>query len=66
MGRARQRWQGRWAGKKYGKLGGRPQVVATAEQRTEIENLAAQGWGRRAIANRLLVSERLVRNVLFS
>jgi hypothetical protein len=64
-GRARQQWFGRWAGK-YGHLGGRPRVALTEAQRAEIAQLDAQGWGRRAIANRLLVSEWAVRNALES
>jgi hypothetical protein len=63
-GRARQRWYGRWAGRKYGHLGGRRRVEVSDTQTAEIMNLANQGWGRRAIASRLLVSERAVRNVL--
>jgi hypothetical protein len=51
---------------RYGALGGRPSSAVTDAQRTEIEQLAAQGWGRRAIANRLLISERAIRNVLSS
>jgi hypothetical protein len=62
-GRARQVYSGRWAGK-YGHLGGRPRGELSDAQVAEIKSLAGQGWGRRAIANRLLVSERLVRNVL--
>ncbi len=65
-GRARQRWLGRWAGRTHGHLGGRPRVTATDAQVVEIRKLAENGWGRRAIASRLLVSERLVRNVLDS
>jgi DNA-binding NarL/FixJ family response regulator len=33
-------------------------------EREQIKQLRAQGWGRRAIASRLRVSERAVRNVL--
>ena len=62
--RGRQRWLGRWKGREYGALGGRPRVSVSEEQRNEIEKLAEQGWGRRAIAGRLLVSERAVRHVL--
>jgi DNA-binding NarL/FixJ family response regulator len=39
-------------------------LTASPELIAEIRKLAAGGWGRRAIANRLKVSERLVRNVL--
>jgi DNA-binding XRE family transcriptional regulator/endogenous inhibitor of DNA gyrase (YacG/DUF329 family) len=67
-GRARQRWGGRWAATRPPGPGARPRghppVLVTDEQRTEILNLAAQRWGRRAIANRLGLSERAVRNVL--
>jgi hypothetical protein len=49
---------------RYGALGGRPPSVVTEAQRQEIEQLASQGWGRRAISNRLLISERAIRNVL--
>jgi len=62
-GHSRQVYLGRAAGK-FGKLGGRQLVPITHEQRTQIANLAANGWGRRAIANRLSVSERAVRNVI--
>jgi len=65
-GRSRQVWLGRWEGRKYGALGGRPVASVSEAQRAEIEELAAKGWGRRAIANRLLLSERAVRNVLSS
>jgi hypothetical protein len=65
-GRTKQIWLGRWEGRRYGKLGGRPEATLTAAQRAEVERLRAQGWGRRAIAGRLLVSERAVRNVLGS
>jgi hypothetical protein len=69
-GRGRQRWLGRWNATKAPGPGasarGRPRVQVTAEQRAEIETLAAVGWGRRAIAGRLLVSERAVRHVLES
>jgi DNA-binding XRE family transcriptional regulator len=67
-GRARQGWIGRADARKPPKPGararGRERLTATDEQRAEIEKLAAQGWGRRAIANRLLLSERLIRNIL--
>jgi hypothetical protein len=65
-GRARQHWFGRWGGQKAGHLGGRPSALLSDEQQSEIKKLAAQGWGRRAIANRLLVSEWAVRNALSS
>jgi hypothetical protein len=69
-GRARQRWLGRWAATKPPGGGaqprGRPRIDATAEQQLEIEKLAAIGWGRRSIASRLKVSERMVRHVLES
>jgi hypothetical protein len=63
-GQARQRWLGRWEGRRSGKLGGRPKTQLTDEQVTEARRLAGQGWGRRPIATRLGVSERAVRNVL--
>jgi hypothetical protein len=63
-GRSRQIWLGRWGGRDAGKLGGRPRISVSDEQRLEIERLAGQGWGRRAIASRLFVSERAVRSVL--
>jgi hypothetical protein len=47
-----------------GRPRGRERLVATDGQKAEIEKLAAAGWGRRAIANRLQLSERLVRNIL--
>jgi hypothetical protein len=59
-GRARQRCIGRWEGSK----GGRPSVSVTDAQRAAIEQLADAGWGRRAIADRLLISERAIRNAL--
>jgi hypothetical protein len=54
------KWGRRWNGMR----GGRPRATVTDTQRAEIESLAALGWGRRAIATRLLVSEWAVRNVL--
>jgi hypothetical protein len=63
-GLTRQRWLGRWEGRRFGELGGRPRASVSEVQRDEIQNLSDQGWGRRAIASRLLVSERAVRNVL--
>jgi DNA-binding XRE family transcriptional regulator len=67
-GRARQRWGGRWNATKPPAPGarprGRPASELTDDQRAEIRRLVARGWGRRAIANQLLVSERAVRNVL--
>lgn len=66
-GKARSVWGGRWAATKPPSPGapprGRPAVGVTAEQESEIRRLRAQGWGRRAIASRLLVSEWAVRNV---
>jgi hypothetical protein len=41
---------------------GRQPLAATDEQKDEIRTLTAAGWGRRAIATRMRVSERLVRN----
>jgi DNA-binding XRE family transcriptional regulator len=64
--RARQRHVGRWEGRKYGQLGGRPAAQLTDEQRIEVKRLSAKGWGRRAIANRLAVSEWAVRTVIAS
>jgi hypothetical protein len=63
-GLTRQRWIGRWAGRAAGHLGGRPRVSVSDEQRLDIQKLDSLGWGRRAIASRLLLSERAVRNVL--
>jgi DNA invertase Pin-like site-specific DNA recombinase len=63
-GRIAQRWLGRWDGRAFGHLGGRPKAIATEAQSVEIYRLAASGWGRRAIATRLRLSERLVRNAL--
>ena len=37
---------------------GRERLTATDKQRADIENLAAAGWGRRAIANKMQLSER--------
>jgi DNA invertase Pin-like site-specific DNA recombinase len=69
-GWARQRLLGRWSGSKPPSVGarprGRPKVIANEAQAAEIQRLAASGWGRRAIASRLCLSERLVRNVLDS
>lgn len=62
-GRARQVWLGRAAGR-FGRLGGRPSVLVTDEQRSEIGTLAARGWGRRAIASRVVLSESAVRKAL--
>jgi transposase len=67
-GRARQTLGGRigsrWPPAPGGRPRGRPLLTASPELIAEIRKLAAGGWGRRAIANRLKVSERLVRNVL--
>ena len=63
-GRTRQRWLGRWEGQRFGTLGGRPQVALSPEQAAEMEKLITRGWGRRAIASKLLVSERAVRKAL--
>jgi hypothetical protein len=49
---------------RYGALGGRPRTEVTDAQRSEIRDLSERGWGRRAIASRLLLSPRAVRNVL--
>ncbi len=62
-GRTRQVLLGRAAGK-FGKLGGRPRILITHEQRAEIAKFAAMGWGRRAIASRMLLTERAVRQTL--
>ncbi len=64
--RIRQKALGRLLGAPAGRLGGRPRVTLTEAQRAEVAQLDAQGWGRRAIANRLLVSEWAVRNALES
>jgi hypothetical protein len=67
-GGGRQRWHGRWSGAKPPAPGapprGRPRVLLSVEQRAAIGKLAALGWGRRAIASRLGVSEHVVRQVL--
>jgi hypothetical protein len=63
-GRVAQRWLGRWKGREHGASGGRPRLVATEPEHAEIRRLAGQGWGRRAIASRLRLSEWLVRTVL--
>jgi hypothetical protein len=63
-GRVAQRWLGRWKGREHGSNGGRPRLVATAPEQAEIRRLADQGWGRRAIATRLRLSEWFVRTVL--
>src|SRR5439155_6050228 len=63
-GRARQRWKGRWGGRSAGHLGWRPRVSVTEEQKNEIVRLRALGWGRRAIARRVLVGEHAVRLTL--
>ncbi len=65
-GLARQRWKGRWGGRAYGHLGGRPKVAASDEQVAEVRRLAAIGWGRPAIASHLELSEWLVRKILDS
>jgi transcriptional regulator with XRE-family HTH domain len=62
--KARQVWFGRKKGREAGHLGGRPAAALTDIQRAEVEKLHARGWGRRAIANHLVVSERAVRNAL--
>jgi DNA-binding NarL/FixJ family response regulator len=51
-------------GRKKGASGGRPAVAVPPEKRDDVVELANQGWGRRAIASRLLISERAVRNLL--
>jgi transcriptional regulator with XRE-family HTH domain len=62
-GRARQRHKGRLGGLEAPK-GGRPRVSVTNEQKDEIAKLRDLGWGRRAIANRVLAGERAVRLTL--
>jgi hypothetical protein len=37
---------------------GRERLTATDKPRADIANLAAAGWGRRAIANKMQLSER--------
>ncbi len=61
---ARQRWIGRLEGRRFGRLGGRPPVRLSDEQLARVKRLRASGWGRRAIATHLGVSERAVRNAL--
>jgi DNA-binding CsgD family transcriptional regulator len=65
-GRARQRNLGRMHADKPPSIGarprGRPAAELTAAQRAEVQLLQTQRWGRRAIARRLGVSERAVRN----
>lgn len=67
-GRTRQTWLGKANSTKAPGPGaqrrGRPAVEATAEQVAMIHKLRGAGWGRRAIASRLRLGERLVRNVL--
>jgi hypothetical protein len=69
-GRTRQKWKCIQNATKAPRPGalprGRERLAATDEQRAEIERLSAAGWGRRAIANRMQLSERLVRNTLAS
>jgi hypothetical protein len=65
-GRGRQKWLGRWGGREAGKLGGRPRSDLTPAQLAKVQRLAEQGWGRRAIASRVRVTERAVRNALSS
>jgi transposase len=65
-GRARQRWFGRWAGREAGKLGGRPRSEPPPEQVAEVLRLADQGWGYRAIMDRLGLTEHRVRSILRS
>jgi DNA-binding NarL/FixJ family response regulator len=64
--RAKQIWFGRKKGSEAGHLGGRPMATLTDEEKAKVARLASRGWGRRAIATQLLVSERAVRNVLDS
>jgi transcriptional regulator with XRE-family HTH domain len=66
IGPIRQKALGRWFGARAGRLGGRPTADLTDEQRDKVLHLAAQGWGRRAIANRLSVSEWTIRKALDS
>lgn len=67
-GRARQRWLGRWGGRKEPGVGaqprGRPAVTLVPTKQAEALRLRERGWGRRAIADRLQESERAVRNFL--
>ena len=69
-GRARQKGLGRMHSTKPPSAGarkrGRPAAAITNEQRADVERLAALGWGRRQIAERLKISERAVRNILAS
>jgi DNA-binding NarL/FixJ family response regulator len=67
-GPSRQKWGGRRASRKAPAAGGLPRgrqpVRLTDEQLAEVTRLVARGWGRRAIAKHLLVSEWAVRAVL--
>jgi putative transcriptional regulator len=64
--RARQRKLGKVKGREHGSLGGRPTVELTEKQLAEAVKLHGQGWGRDAIASRLLVSPHAVRKALYS
>jgi DNA-binding CsgD family transcriptional regulator len=67
-GVARQRWLGRLNAKRApgpgGRPRGRPAVTASPEELSTIRFLAGRGWGRRAIATHLRLSEWLVRRAL--
>jgi hypothetical protein len=55
---------GRLLGKKAGRRGGRPPVQLSDAQLDQVRRLAKTGWGRRAIASHLAVSEQAVRKAL--
>jgi transcriptional regulator with XRE-family HTH domain len=66
--RSRQRWGGRVNGAKAPAPGarsrGRPPTTLNPSQRKKVERLARRGWGRRAIASQLRVSEQAVRTAI--
>ena len=66
--RARQRWKGRWGGRKTPSPGaaprGRPRVDLPPEQVERIRHLHELGYGRRSIKEHVGISERVVRLIL--
>ena len=64
VGPIRQRALGKVLGGPYGKLGGRKRIALSEEHCAEVRRLAGLGWGRRAIASRLGLSEWAVRSAL--